>query len=500
MSTPSGRGRCALEASWRRRDETDLDTGDSAPAWHALRAGCDSARSWVAVGPGARRDRVGDPADRGRDPRGQGGGRGDLQPDRRRLRPGAVSGSDRRCSTACGRRWRPGRRTTRRRTACSALREAVARFYARHLGLSYPVESVLITGGARPLLYGSYRPCSIRGDAAVYPVPSWNNNHYATCPARAPIEIPVRADANFFPTPDDLRPHLPSARLLLINSPLNPTGTVIDPEVLAPHLRAGRRGEPAARTRGGDARQGALALLRPGLLAARVWRQTAGPSRHAARGVRRRRALHDHPRRRVEELRRDRAARRLGGDAARRAPADGGHPGSRRRLGAAARAGGDGGAARRRGRGRRLSDRDARPRPAAAGPPGGRVRGDARGRLSGRGDRAAGGDLPVGARRDSKARPTRRPASCCWTRPASRWCRSRRSACARTAAGSASRSARCRWPRSTPRFPRLRAALARDGNRCPRGICRRHRAGAGVARRRCSRSPTTNTATRRCAR
>ena len=37
------------------------------------------------------------------------------------------------------------------------LREAVARYYAKRLGLDYPVESVLITGGARPLLYGSYK-------------------------------------------------------------------------------------------------------------------------------------------------------------------------------------------------------------------------------------------------------------------------------------------------------------------------------------------------------
>ena len=49
--------------------------------------------------------------------------------------------------------------------------------------------------------------------------------------ARA-IEIPVRPEANFFPTPDDLRPCIAEARLLLINSPLNPTGTVIDPIVL----------------------------------------------------------------------------------------------------------------------------------------------------------------------------------------------------------------------------------------------------------------------------
>jgi aspartate aminotransferase len=113
-----------------------------------------------------------------------------------------------------------------------ALREAVARYYAKHLGLAYPVESVLITGGARPLLYGSYRTVLDPGDAAVYPVPSWNNNHYAyLCGARA-SEIPLGADTNFFPTPDHLRPHLPYARLILINSPLNPTGTAIDAEVL----------------------------------------------------------------------------------------------------------------------------------------------------------------------------------------------------------------------------------------------------------------------------
>src|SRR3954469_5022717 len=53
-----------------------------------------------------------------------------------------------------------------------ALREAVARFYARDLGLSYPVESVLIAGGARPLLYVAYRTLLDPGDVAVYPVPS----------------------------------------------------------------------------------------------------------------------------------------------------------------------------------------------------------------------------------------------------------------------------------------------------------------------------------------
>jgi aspartate aminotransferase len=46
------------------------------------------------------------------------------------------------------------------------------------------------------------------------------------------VEIPVGAATNFFPTAEDLRPHLAEARLLCLNSPLNPTGTAIDREEL----------------------------------------------------------------------------------------------------------------------------------------------------------------------------------------------------------------------------------------------------------------------------
>ncbi len=114
-----------------------------------------------------------------------------------------------------------------------ALREAVARFYERELRLEYPVESVLIAGGARPLIYGAYKTILDPGDVALYPVPSWNNHYYTHLAQARGVPIPVRAEANFFPTPDDLRPHVGEARLLLINSPLNPTGTVISPEALA---------------------------------------------------------------------------------------------------------------------------------------------------------------------------------------------------------------------------------------------------------------------------
>jgi aspartate aminotransferase len=113
-----------------------------------------------------------------------------------------------------------------------ALREAVTRLYARELGLSYPVESVLVAGGARPLLYGAYRTLLDPGDVAVYPVPSWNNNHYAYLSGARAVELTVSAADNFFPTAAQIRPHLGEARILVLNSPLNPTGTVIDRDEL----------------------------------------------------------------------------------------------------------------------------------------------------------------------------------------------------------------------------------------------------------------------------
>jgi aspartate aminotransferase len=112
------------------------------------------------------------------------------------------------------------------------LREALVRLYERDLGLKYPIESVLVTGGARPLLYGSYRTLIDPGDVAVYPVPSWNNNHYAYLSGARPVEIAVTAASNFSPTADQIRPHMTAARMVCINSPLNPTGTVIDREEL----------------------------------------------------------------------------------------------------------------------------------------------------------------------------------------------------------------------------------------------------------------------------
>ena len=108
------------------------------------------------------------------------------------------------------------------------LREAVARFYERDLGLRYPVDSVLIAGGARPIIYCIFRTLVDPGDKVVYPVPSWNNNHYVHLVGAQGVPVVCRPEHRFLPTREELVAALPGARLLCLNSPLNPTGTAFD--------------------------------------------------------------------------------------------------------------------------------------------------------------------------------------------------------------------------------------------------------------------------------
>jgi aspartate aminotransferase len=112
------------------------------------------------------------------------------------------------------------------------LRRAVAAFYKRGLGLDYPVENVMITSGGRPVIYGIYQTVVNPGERVVFPVPSWNNNHYASLVGAQPVAVPCGADTNFLPTAELLRPHLRGATLLALNSPSNPTGTLFTAQQL----------------------------------------------------------------------------------------------------------------------------------------------------------------------------------------------------------------------------------------------------------------------------
>lgn len=112
------------------------------------------------------------------------------------------------------------------------LKDAVARLFHRELGLDYPSSAIVVAGGARPLLYGTWRLFVDPGERSVSFVPSWNNGYYAHLTQADHHFVRTEASENFFPTVEQVREVLPGTRLLMLNSPLNPTGTAIDPERL----------------------------------------------------------------------------------------------------------------------------------------------------------------------------------------------------------------------------------------------------------------------------
>lgn len=112
------------------------------------------------------------------------------------------------------------------------LRKAIRDFYERRLGIDVPVESIVVTGGARPAIYATYRSLVDPHEPVVYPVPSWNNNHYVHLSGSVGVPIPCSAENAFLPTRADLSPVLRTARLLSICSPLNPTGTAFTESAL----------------------------------------------------------------------------------------------------------------------------------------------------------------------------------------------------------------------------------------------------------------------------
>ncbi len=112
------------------------------------------------------------------------------------------------------------------------LREAVSAFIKRYLNIEFSPQEVLISCGGRPLIYAAYRSVVDPGDKVIYPVPSWNNNHYVHFNHGVHVPVEATAENNFMPTAAQLAPHIKGAALVAICSPLNPTGTTIKKEEL----------------------------------------------------------------------------------------------------------------------------------------------------------------------------------------------------------------------------------------------------------------------------
>src|SRR4051812_25078666 len=152
------------------------------------------------------------------------------------------------------------------------LREAVREFWRRDLHLEVPLESVVIAGGSRPVIYAAYRALVEPGDTVVYPVPSWNNNHYCHLVGARGVPIETQPEHGFLPTAASLQPFLKAARMIALNTPLNPAGTVLSPD----EVRRISEVVAAENVRRAQAKEKPLYLLYDQV----YWMLTFGDARH----------------------------------------------------------------------------------------------------------------------------------------------------------------------------------------------------------------------------
>jgi aspartate/methionine/tyrosine aminotransferase len=109
------------------------------------------------------------------------------------------------------------------------LRAAAAEYLAAPRDLAIPPEEVLIATGAKPFLFFTILACVGAGDEVLYPDPGFPIYRSAVAWAGGtPVPMPLRARAGFAVDPDELAALItPRTRLVILNSPNNPTGAVM---------------------------------------------------------------------------------------------------------------------------------------------------------------------------------------------------------------------------------------------------------------------------------
>jgi aspartate aminotransferase len=108
------------------------------------------------------------------------------------------------------------------------LRAAIARRYQKMFGIRYAPEQVIVSNGAKHSLYTALAATVGPGDEVIIPTPYWvSYSDIVEITGARPVLVPTTREAGFKMSPGQLRAAVtPRSKMLMINSPSNPTGTV----------------------------------------------------------------------------------------------------------------------------------------------------------------------------------------------------------------------------------------------------------------------------------
>ena len=109
------------------------------------------------------------------------------------------------------------------------LREAIANYVSRTRGVPVEPDEVVVVPGGKPIMFYVMLALVDEGDQVIYPNPGFpiyeSMIRYA---GGTPVPIPLREERDFAMDVDEMaRLITPSTKLIILNSPQNPTGGVL---------------------------------------------------------------------------------------------------------------------------------------------------------------------------------------------------------------------------------------------------------------------------------
>ena len=115
------------------------------------------------------------------------------------------------------------------------LRSEISSFYSSRYGISVPASRIVVTSGASGALLLAMACLAEPGSEWLLTDPGYPCNcNFVRSFEGVPVFIPVRAENNFQPTLSDVDQHWNERTAgALLASPANPTGTLLDDEVMA---------------------------------------------------------------------------------------------------------------------------------------------------------------------------------------------------------------------------------------------------------------------------
>ena len=119
-------------------------------------------------------------------------------------------------------------------TGLPALKESVCRAFARDYGVEYTPAEVTVSNGAKHAIHNVLTACCEPGDEVIIPTPYWvSYSALVELVGAIPVLVETTEESGFCMTADQFRGAITAkTRLLMLNSPSNPTGSVYPVEAL----------------------------------------------------------------------------------------------------------------------------------------------------------------------------------------------------------------------------------------------------------------------------